>query len=212
MTILTLKHISKSFGKKILFKDISYEFEQGTIYRIVGENGTGKSTLLKIMMGLMLPDEGVVELNGESSEKFSSNYRKQINYAFSSDRTLYYKLNAYENLYYIGRIYGIPRKELGHKVVHLLEKVGLAENSDYVENYSTGMKKKLLIAKSFLNQPKIIFYDEVFNGLDKDSCEAVIHWISKEKDITFIIISHQETVNFENEKILKIEGGKLREI
>ncbi len=74
------------------------------------------------------------------------------------------------------------------------------------------MKKKLLIAKSFLNQPKIIFYDEVFNGLDKDSCEAVIHWISKEKDITFIIISHQETVNFENEKILKIEGGKLREI
>lgn len=211
MTILSLDGVSKTFGEKKILDQVSYSFTDHQIYRIVGENGTGKSTLMRIMMGLVLPDQGTVTLNGIDAKKFSTRYRKQMNFAFASDRTLYYKLTAYENLYYIGRIYGIPRRELREEIPRLLEKVGLQDNKDFIEKYSTGMKKKLMIAKSFINHPKIIFYDEVFSGLDVESCEMILDWISSVEKTTFIIISHQENVKFKGEKVLKLEEGKLRE-
>ena len=137
---LVLNNVSKKFADKILFKDINLNLDSGH-YILIGDNGSGKSTLLKTMMGLILPDSGNVLLFGEDTKIFSNKTKKKIGFAFASDRTLYHKLTAYENLKYIGSIYGLKSSELKERIPFLLSKVGLENNKQYIETYSTGMKK-----------------------------------------------------------------------
>lgn len=89
---------------------------------------------------------------------------------FSSERTLYYKLTARENLEMIGAIYGLKGNALKDRVGEVLRLVELEVNRKYIETYSTGMKKRLMLARAILYNPKVLFLDEPYSGLDQDGC------------------------------------------
>ncbi|MDO5085105.1 MAG: ABC transporter ATP-binding protein [Erysipelotrichaceae bacterium] len=208
---IELVNISKKFEDKIIAEEINASFDKG-IYILRGENGSGKSTLLKMMMGLIYPDCGDIRLRGKSIYELDNNMKKQIGFVFSSDRTLYYKLTAKENLMYIGRIYGLSYQKLNEKVPYLLNLLNLNTNK-LVETFSTGMKKRLMVARAFLCDPSIVFLDEVFNGLDnegKDIVERLILDEANKKNITIILVSHESCdVIEESAKTVYLKEGKL---
>lgn len=207
---LVLSNVSKKFNDKVLFNNIDLKLDKGH-YVLVGENGCGKTTLLKTMMGLILPDDGNVKLLGEDTKIFSNKTKAKIGFAFASDRTLYHKLTAYENLKYIGNIYGLKRSELNERIPALLNKVGLANNNQYIETYSTGMKKRLMFIKAILNNPEVIFLDEIYSGLDEDGCDVVNQIIDDEikNDKLIISVTHQQDKLVQKENIYELKEGKL---
>ena len=139
-TEIKIENISKSFDTQQVLDHITMDFQRGYIHLLNGNNGCGKSTLLKIMYGLMIPDEGTVYWNAKDIEKCRNEYLNHIGIVTADDRSLYHKLSAYENLYYIGRIQNIPKKELDERIVSLLDRLHLKNDKTLVENFSTGMK------------------------------------------------------------------------
>lgn len=124
------------------------------------------------------------------------------------------KLSAYENLYYIGRIQNIPKKELDKRIVSLLDRLHLKNDKTLVENFSTGMKKKVMVARAFLNNPDIIFADEVMNGLDKDTCMIVEDMLQEhvQNGNTVFLVSHTGIHNTNHVKNYLIEEGKIKNV
>ena len=120
-TEIKIENISKSFDTQQVLDHITMDLQRGYIHLLNGNNGCGKSTLLKIMYGLMIPDEGTVYWNEKDIEKSRNEYLNHIGIVTADDRSLYHKLSAYENLYYIGRIQNIPKKELDKRIVSLLD-------------------------------------------------------------------------------------------
>ncbi len=155
--------------KKIVaaVKDVSFDVKKGEIFGLLGPNGAGKTTTIKIMTTLLAPSSGEVKILGYDSfgqEKF---IRPRINFIFGGERSLYWRLSARDNLQFFCDQYLIPKKEQKEIIDRLLERVGLLEfKNRKVENFSKGMKQRLQIARSLINDPEIIFLDEPSIGLD----------------------------------------------
>ena len=208
--VLSVLNISKAFDDKKIINNLSLEFDEG-IHVFTGENGCGKTTLLKMLMGLTLPDEGDVFILGENTKIFSKKIRSRINFVAASDRTLYYKLTASENLRYIGNIYGVPKKKLDNEIPKLLESVGLKEEGKYIETFSTGMKKRLMLAKALINDPDIIYLDEIFSGLDEEGSKIALNIIEslRKSGKLILLVTHQKDLIPINSTIYKIEDGEV---
>ena len=166
MEYVNLEKCSKNFGNQQVLKEISYSFFAGG-YCISGENGSGKSTLLKMMMGLILPDTGCVTVIGGKSENLSPSVKAQIGYMFSSDRTLYYKLTARENLEMIGSIYGLKGNHLKDRVSKVLQLVELEDNKKYiiraVKSDSNDISLYYRMYKSFIKLGNVEVYGRYKN-------------------------------------------------
>jgi ABC-2 type transport system ATP-binding protein len=210
METLKLIHCTKSFDDKRVLNDLTWSFQPG-VYYITGHNGEGKSTLLKMCMGLLLPDEGSVQILGEDTTHLSKNVKKKIGYVFASDRTLYYKLTARENLDMICSIYGIKKKERTMVTQEVLKSVGLQDEQKYIETYSTGMKKRLMFGRAMVYDPEIIFLDEPLSGLDPEGYELILNLIEKmeEQGKTVIMVTHQTDDMKKDWKHLQLSKGKL---
>lgn len=163
------------------------------------------------MMGLLLVDSGKVTLLGENTENLSKKAKKKIGYMLPSDRTLYYKLTASENLMMIGSIYGMHKKELKEMIPQLLENVGLKEEGKYIETFSTGMKKRLMLARAILYDPEILFLDEPYSGLDEDGCYMLTEVIQEQSDSgkTIILVTHQDDYVNKSWQHLVLKDGHL---
>ena len=211
-TILQADNITKKFDDHTVLDHISISFDSGYIHLLNGKNGCGKSTFLKILYGLMIPDEGTVTYRSKDIDKVRNEYLNRIGIVTADDRSLYHKLSAYENLYYIGRIFNIPKAELDKRIQYLLDKLQLTNDSTLVENFSTGMKKKVMVARAFLNDPDIIFADEIMNGLDSDTCEIVEDMFQEaiEKGKTVFLVSHTGVDNQNHVRNYVVEKGKFR--
>ena len=211
-TILQADNITKKFDDHTVLDHISISFDSGYIHLLNGKNGCGKSTFLKILYGLMIPDEGTVTYRSKDIDKVRNEYLNRIGIVTADDHSLYHKLSAYENLYYIGRIFNIPKAELDKRIQYLLDKLQLTNDSTLVENFSTGMKKKVMVARAFLNDPDIIFADEIMNGLDSDTCEIVEDMFQEaiEKGKTVFLVSHTGVHNQNHVRNYVVEKGKIR--
>lgn len=210
--ILQADNITKIFGDHLVLDHVSISFDSGYIHLLNGKNGCGKSTFLKILYGLMIPDEGTVTYQGKDIDKVRNDYLNKIGIVTADDRSLYHKLSAYENLYYIGRIFNISKDVLNERINTLLDKLHLANDSTLVENFSTGMKKKVMVARAFLNDPDIIFADEIMNGLDTDTCEIVEGMFQEavEKGKTVFLVSHTGVMNKNHVRNYLVEKGKIQ--
>lgn len=209
-TRLKLDDISKKFGEHIIADHLSLSWERG-IHILIGENGVGKSSLLKIMMGLTLPDTGRVYLLGEDTLRMHQSVKRRLGFLFANDRTLFYKLTASENLQMVGRFYGLSRTRLKTRVPELLEKVGLKEEGKYIETFSTGMKKRLMLARAILHEPEILFLDEPFNGLDEEGHSMAVQVIGNcvGQDKLAILVTHQDQQAFAGAIRYRLEKGVL---
>lgn len=148
-------------------KGISFNVKKGEIFGLLGPNGAGKTTTMKILSTMLAPTGGTAKIMGLNSFGDEKEVRKHINFVFGGERSLYWRLSAYDNLAYFSDLYKISLKKQKVIIPNLLSLVGLQSVSrKLVENFSKGMKQRLQIARALLNDPEIIFLDEPSIGLD----------------------------------------------
>ena len=216
-TMIKIKEISKKFQEKQVLFQISGSFERGKTNLIIGASGTGKSVLLKCMVGLVKPDEGNIFFDGVSlyeSDKFSqTEIRRKIGMLFQGG-ALFDSLNVQENIMFpIHMLTKMPPQEKIQRVNFCLEKVGLVGiNKKMPSELSGGMKKRVGIARAIVNYPEYLFCDEPNSGLDPQTSikiDTLIYDITKELNTTTIIVTHDMNSVMEiGENIMFIYQGK----
>lgn len=148
-------------------KNVSLEIEEGKIVGLLGINGAGKTTTIKMLTTLLSPTSGSYYLDEIDAIKNPMIVKNRINMVAGGERMIYWRLTAYENLWYYGQIYGIENKLLKKRIDKLLDIVGLSEKANVpVETFSKGMKQRLQIARGLINDPQYLFMDEPTIGLD----------------------------------------------
>ncbi len=207
---IKLENVSKRFKNENVLNGISYSFESGKIYSIVGRNGSGKSVLLKIIAGLYLQDKGNVLFDNKNYNMINEipdNLGIVIEQpSFIND------LTGLENLKLLASIRNIATER---DIVESLEIVNLKDdmNKKY-SKYSLGMRQKLSIAQAIMEQQKVILLDEPFNGIDRQSVVAIKEYLKrvKNEDKLIIITTHiMDDVVDLSDVMLYIEDGMLNE-
>ncbi|WHY17709.1 ABC transporter ATP-binding protein [Paenibacillus sp. G2S3] len=189
-TIFEAEGLTKQYGSANALQNINMQIKQGDIYGFVGENGAGKTTLMKIISGLVYPTKGTIQLMGKSSEKDIARVRKKMGVLIELP-ALYPHMNAEENLSFYCKIHGISDL---NRIKDVLNLVGLTdvENKNTSE-YSLGMRQRLGLAISLLNEPEFLVLDEPINGLDPAGIVEMRKLLAKlahEKGVTILISSH----------------------
>ena len=142
---------------------VDLEVPTGTLVGLVGPNGAGKSTLLRILAGLVVRDSGELAVLGRSPDDDDAEYRRQVGYAVSDERSHFWRLTGRENLRFFAALNGASTA----RITSALAEVGLAEAADRpVREYSTGMKQRLSLARALLGEPRVVLLDEPTRGLD----------------------------------------------
>jgi phospholipid/cholesterol/gamma-HCH transport system ATP-binding protein len=215
-TVATIENLKKSFGDNHVLKDISLKIGKGENLVVFGRSGSGKSVLIKCLVGLIEPDEGKVVLLGEdisdlSDEAFNT-LRKKIGFLFQG-AALYDSMTVRENLEFPLRdLKSKPKDEIESLVKEALENVGLEDAIDKMPSeLSGGMRKRVGLARALILKPEIILYDEPTTGLDAITSKEISQLIldvQKKYNTASIIITHDvECARITSNRMIVINGG-----
>lgn len=191
MAIIKVEHISKHFGNLKAVDDLSFEVKAGEVFGFLGQNGSGKSTTIRMLLSLIHPTSGTIELFGKSLQKDRNQILEQVG-AIIERPDLYPYLSAREHLQLFVKVrkQKIPSKAIDDT----LQKVGLLERAqDKVQTFSLGMKQRLGIGIALVHNPQLIILDEPTNGLDPQGIadmRKLIIALSKEEGKTILVSSH----------------------
>ena len=179
--------------RKEALKGVNLQIEEGEIFGILGPNGAGKTTLLSILSTLLLPDGGEIAILGMNGLREGHRIRERVNIS-SGNANFLWSLTVKENLHFYGMLYGLVGKRREEKVEALVDLFNLGDYRNVpFDQLSTGMKQRLSLAKSMLNDPAILFLDEPTSGLDPSvsiHIREMIRSIQKEKGITVLLTTH----------------------
>lgn len=214
--IAEIQNLKKSFGTNEVLKDLSFTINKGENLVVFGRSGSGKSVLIKCMVGLITPDEGQVELLGENilalKDEAMNDLRKKIGFLFQG-AALYDSMTVRENLEFPLRDQkSKPIEEINELVNEALENVGLIEAIDKMPSeLSGGMRKRVGLARAIILKPEIILYDEPTTGLDtitsKEISQLILD-IQKKYNTSSIIITHDiECARMTSNKMIILKGG-----
>lgn len=188
-TILKATHISKMYGKHKALDKVSLEIKRGMIYGLIGENGAGKSTFMRAMMGLITVDEGSIQLFGETGAKGLQQARRRMGQSIEHP-ALYPDLTARENLRVQAANGGVSERE----IEDLLRLMNLNNTGrKKAKNFSLGMRQRLTIATALITHPEFLILDEPTNGLDPSGIvemREIIKRMVTERGITVLLSSH----------------------
>jgi phospholipid/cholesterol/gamma-HCH transport system ATP-binding protein len=214
--VIEIKNINKSFGDRKVVNDVSFVFETGKTNIVIGESGSGKTTILKVMVGLHAPDSGVVEYDGrpftQQSEKEKQEVRKEIGMLFQGG-ALFDSLTVEQNVAFpLDMFTNMSQEEKNERVNYCLAKVKLeGRNKLFPAELSGGMKKRAALARAIANNPKYLFCDEPNSGLDPKTSlviDALIKEITQDLGMTTVVITHDMNSVMEiGQKILFIYKG-----
>lgn len=213
-TLLKVEQLNKTFDRQQVLKNLTFSLEQGKIYGLIGLNGTGKTTLMSILAGLVTSDSGVIELFGSTDPKKLLQHRKKVGSLIGAP-ALYPTLTAYENLNLTRISRGLPNKEL---IEQMLLAVKLEPyDKKRVKDFSLGMKQRLGIANALLGEPAFLMLDEPTNGLDPVSLieiRQLLVKINKERNTTMLISSNvlSELDQLATDYLIMHEGQIIEQI
>lgn len=188
-TILRATQISKTYGKHKALHKVSIEIKRGMIYGLIGENGAGKSTFMRIVMGLIAIDEGDIELFGQTGMQGLQRARRKMGQSIETP-ALYPELTARENLQVQAANGGVSEREIDD----LLRLMNLGNTGrKKAKNFSLGMRQRLAIASALITNPEFLILDEPTNGLDPAGIvemREIIGRLAAERGITVLLSSH----------------------
>lgn len=202
---IELIHVTKHYGNQdVVFSDVCLSLPQGQVIGLVGENGSGKTTFIKLISGITCQDSGEIYVLGQPlrNEKATVALRKYVSIMGDANRALYWNLTGMDNVEYFWTLKsGRSVKEMPKRVLENIERFNMsAFIHKRVETYSKGMKQRLLLLICLLDEPSILFLDEPLNGLDFENAfilKQIISDFVKNQNGTVIITSHDK--NFINE-------------
>ena len=181
--VVQMEHLKKSFGNNHVLRDINLVINKGENLVILGKSGTGKSVLIKCIVGLVDLDEGTLEIFGKDVSKLDEKelveLRKKIGFLFQSG-ALYDSMTVRENLEFPLRrqLGSIPKEKMNSLIEEALQNVGLAKSIDLTPSeLSGGMRKRLGLARTLILKPEIMLYDEPTTGLDPITSREISHLI-----------------------------------
>lgn len=187
---LSADSINKTFGRRLIFKNISFKLNLSTIFGISGPNGSGKSTLIKIVANIISPSAGRIIHNLNGSEIKPEKLHNHIGLV-SPYLVLYDEFTAYENLIYFSEIRGISFNK--ERVDRLLNKFLLFNRrNDLVKTYSSGMKQRLKFIFALMHSPQLIILDEPTSNIDDEGKEVVYELVKEEGNKNIVIIASNE--------------------
>ena len=199
--------------KVVAVNHVSFDIGRGEIFGLLGPNGAGKTTTVKILSTLLLPDEGDAWVNGYHVVEEADKVRESIGVSLYSDRGFYWKLTGRENLTYFAYLYGMFPSEAKRRVEEVLRIVELEEEADkLVEEYSTGMKAKLNLARALLNDAPVLLLDEPTIGLDPRSARhirEVIVDLKKEGKAILLTTHNMEEADHLCDRMAIINRGRI---
>ena len=204
---LKVQNVSKTFGKKLAVDNISFEIDKPGVFGLLGTNGAGKSTTIRMILGILKKDEGSISWNGKEVE------RKYVNFGYlPEERGIYPKIKICDQLIYLAKLKGMKEKEAKESMDYWLKKLEVKEYKYMIaEKLSKGNQQKIQFITSVIHNPELLVIDEPFSGLDPVNTEllknAIIELVSKG---TYIIMSSHQMASIEEfcQDILILNRGK----
>ncbi len=201
--------------KQVIAVDhVSFRVQEAEIFGVLGPNGGGKSTLIRLICTLLLPDAGSIRVFGHDVVHNSMQVRQIIN-RVSVDASFFKKLSPLENLLYGARLYGLSGAEIQKQVIDILTRLGLEKRAIYspMEEMSRGMQQKVAIARALLSKPRMLLLDEPTTGLDprsKREVQAVVKELREQSGTTILLTTHDMTeAEFLCDRIAIMDKGKV---
>lgn len=188
--VVVLTNLTKQFGRFAALRKVSAEFLPGRLYAVLGENGAGKSTMLRAIAGLAHPSAGKVSVLGASSVRAVCH---RIGY-MAHPSLLYDEMSGLENLVYFGGLYDVHDAQ---RSVAAIKLVGLdPELTRPVSQYSQGMRQRMSLARSLVHDPELLLLDEPFSNVDVASAREMVHLLGKMRDggKTIFVVTHQASL------------------
>ena len=215
--MIKFENVTKIYEPDVLvLKDVSFEIKEGEFVSIVGKSGAGKTTLIRLILGLEKPTSGSIFFEGKNINEISGNelqkIRRRIGGVYQDYRLLPNK-TVYENVSYIMEIEGKSNEEIVRDIPKVLEIIGLAEKTNNFPNeLSGGEQQRLAVARALVNYPDVIIADEPTGNLDPYNTYEVISLLEKINAAgkTVILATHnKEVINKLGRRVITIEGGKI---
>ena len=211
--MITFKKLSKEYVKGTRAVDsLDLEIKPGEIFGFLGPNGAGKSTTIKMMTGILDPEEGDVILNGKSITKDAIEAKKTFGYV-PDVPDMFLKLKGIEYLNFISDVYNVSEKERKEKIEKYTKQFGIYDNlGDMIQSYSHGMRQKLLVVAALIHSPKILILDEPMTGLDPKAShdlKEMMREYTKEGNTVFFSTHVLEVAEKLCDRIGIINKGKL---
>ncbi len=217
--IIKVEHLSKTLGDVRVIDSVSFEVGKSEFVAIQGPSGSGKTTLLALLAGLEKADAGSIaidekDLTSMSEDQLALFRRENIGFVFQSFN-LIPTLNVVENVALPLFPAGLPAGEMFDRSTRAAVEVGLGERlKHYPNELSGGEQQRVAIARSLINNPKVIFADEPTGNLDTKTGEKIIELLrllNREKKQTFVLVTHDDRIAGECDRIIKIVDGRIGE-
>lgn len=216
--MIKVENVHKSFGDEDILRGITTEFDKGKTNLIIGQSGSGKTVLLKCMLGIFKPDQGRIYYNDYAIQDMNDaeqrKLREEIGMLFQGG-ALFDSMNIEENVMFPLRMFTNQKKsEMLDRVNEVLKRVNLENvNKKFPAEISGGMQKRVSIARAIVNKPKYLFCDEPNSGLDPKTATLIdnlIQEITHEYNTTTIVVTHDMNSVMEiGEKVVLLKHGKL---
>lgn len=209
MNILSLQNVTKRYHNHTAVDDVTFDVPKGKIFGFLGPNGAGKTSLIRIITGITMAEEGTILIDGE---KLSSHHPSQIGY-MPEERGLYKKMKVGDHLMYLAQLRGMDKKNAKTSISEWIEKFEIESWwNKKIEELSKGMQQKIQFIATVMHNPKLLILDEPFSGLDPINSNLIkdeIYQINK-KGTSIIFSTHRmEQVEEICEEIILINNGKL---
>lgn len=213
--MLVVQNIFKKFNKIDAVKDVSFEIKDQEIFSLIGPNGSGKTTIIKMIAGLINIDQGVIKVGGCNVQEEPLKTKAQIGY-IPDDPTVWSAMTGEEFLHFSGALYGVDEKTRNQEIPRLLDifKLTGIENN-YFEDYSRGNKQKFTILAALLHKPKLLLIDEPIVGLDPVSAEIAQEQFKKftSDGGSILLVTHTLSVAQEiSDRIGVLKEGELLQV
>lgn len=210
MAILTVNNLTKRFDSKTVVEDLSFTVAEHSIFGFLGPNGSGKTTTMNMILGLLKPTNGTITVCGESVTYGETKTNRFVGYL--PDVPQFYDfMNAYEYLKLCGEITGLSTTEVKRKSDELLTLVGLNHEGGRVGSFSRGMKQRLGIAQALLNEPRLLICDEPTSALDPIGRKQILDILHEVKGKTTVVFSTHVLSDVERicDTIAVLHEGKI---
>ncbi|WP_368361717.1 ATP-binding cassette domain-containing protein [Ruminococcus sp. RTP21484sp1_RTP21281st1_A2_RTP21281_210402] len=188
MNILSIRNLQKRYGNKEVLKDINLDIPEHSVFGFVGKNGAGKTTVMKLVLGLLRADEGEIYVCNKKVSFGETETNKYIGY-LPDVPEFYPFMTALEYLNFCGELCGMCKRSVRERGEELLEMVGLSKESHRIGGFSRGMKQRLGIAQALLHKPRLLICDEPTSALDPIGRKKILDILYKAKEQTTIVFS-----------------------